>query len=81
MPLIDKAVLTLSNGEHLTIETSPNHPQQQFIHEITRNETSYRKLFFTHEDLLTGGTIAYQLGIVPNPTKHDAEDFPFSLTK
>lgn len=81
MPLVDKAVLTLSNGEHLTIETSPNHPQQQFIHEITRNETSYRKLFFTHEDLLTGGTIAYQLGIVPTSKKRSKSDLPYSLSE
>ncbi len=29
MPLIDKAVLLLSNGKELTIEATPNRPQQR----------------------------------------------------
>lgn len=81
MPLIDKAVIRLSNGESLTIKTSPNYPQQQFIHEIKRNGTAYKKLFFTHQDLLEGGTISYKLGIVPNPLVHSKEELPYSLSK
>ena len=61
MPLIDKAVLLLSNGKELTIEATPNRPQQ-FIHKIKRMDKEYTKLYFTHQDLLKGGTISYQLG-------------------
>ena len=64
MPLIDKAVLLLSNGKELTIEATPNRPQQQFIHKIKRMDKEYTKLYFTHQDLLKGGTISYQLGII-----------------
>ncbi|MBF8808582.1 MAG: GH92 family glycosyl hydrolase [Enterococcus lacertideformus] len=80
MPLIDKAIITLSNGEHLRIEVDPNYPQQQFIHEIKRNGNSYKKLFFTHQDLLEGGTISYKLGIVPHRLVHSQENLPFSLS-
>ncbi|WP_165006180.1 MULTISPECIES: GH92 family glycosyl hydrolase [unclassified Enterococcus] len=80
LPLIDHAVLSLSNGNKLTIDASPNKPQQQFIHEIKRNGLEHTKLFFTHQDLSEGGTISYQLGIVPNPRKYREEDLPFSLS-
>ncbi|HGF7579453.1 GH92 family glycosyl hydrolase [Enterococcus faecium] len=80
MPLIDKAVLLLSNGKELTIEATPNRPQQQFIHKIKRMDKEYTKLYFTHQDLLKGGTISYQLGIIPHPKKYQAKDLPFSLS-
>lgn len=80
MPLFDKATLHLSNGHTLTIESSPNYPQQQFLHRVMRNEQEYTKLFYRHEDLMTGGTIFNQLGIVPNVKTYQQEDYPFSLS-
>lgn len=81
MPLVKKATLTLSNGEKLVIHATPNHSQQQFLHQTKRNDQDHQKLFFTHEDLMTGGQIDYQLGIVPNPRVYQAKDLPFSLSK
>ncbi|MHC5248773.1 GH92 family glycosyl hydrolase [Enterococcus sp. LJL90] len=81
MPLVKKAVMHLSNGQKLTISATPNQPQQQFIHQALRNNQPYQKLFFSHEDLMAGGDIQYQLGIVPNPQNYQAEDYPFSLTQ
>ncbi|MGM0216264.1 GH92 family glycosyl hydrolase [Enterococcus sp. AZ109] len=81
MPLIKKAVLTLSNGETLTITASPNQRQQLFLHETKRNHEVHQKLFFTHDDLMTGGKIDYHLGIVPNPQDYTINDLPFSLSK
>ncbi len=71
MPLVQTAEVKLSNGKQLTIQTSPNKVQQQFIHEIQLNqEKNILRLTFTHQELLNGGTLDYQLGIVPNPQKH-----------
>lgn len=81
MPLVKRAELSLSNGEKLIITASPSQRQQQFIHQTTRNNQLYQQLFFTHEDLMTGGQINYQLGIVPNPREYQAGDLPFSLSK
>ena len=80
MPLVKRAVLALSNGQTLTITAQPNQPQQQFIHQTTRNGMPHQPLFFTHEDLMTGGTIDYQLGIVPNPKDYQKNELPFSLS-
>ncbi|MDH6365182.1 putative alpha-1,2-mannosidase [Enterococcus sp. PF1-24] len=81
MPLLDKVTLKLSNGKDLSIESTPNKPQQQFIHEIKRNGETHHNLFFQHQDLMNGGEINYQLGIVPNSKKYTAEELPFSLSK
>ena len=78
MPLVSEATVHLSNGEKLVIKASPNYPQQQFLHETTRNNNVHRKLFFDHNDLMNGGTIHYQLGTVPTPRKVATNELPFS---
>lgn len=80
MPLVKNADIVLSNGNTLHIETSANHPQQLFINDIKRNDDSYSALFFNHDDLMSGGTISFDLGIVPNPKQYEKTDFPFSLS-
>ncbi|WP_130859471.1 GH92 family glycosyl hydrolase [Gracilibacillus phocaeensis] len=80
IPLFDKAALHLSNGETLTLTSSPNHPQQQFVEQIYRNEEAYTKLFLKHSDIMKGGTLHFDLGIVPHPRTYAKEDYPFSLS-
>lgn len=79
MPLVKKATIHLSNGNQLFIEAPRNKTQHQFIHKITRNNKDYTKLFFKHADLVDGGQIHFDLGIVPNPKNYKTSDLPFSL--
>lgn len=79
MPLFDQVKIHLGSGKTLTITATPNKPQQLFVEQITRDNASYDKLFFTHEDLLQGGQIDFKLGIVPHPKAHTAQELPFSL--
>ncbi|MGI6154326.1 MAG: alpha-mannosidase [Enterococcus sp.] len=81
MPLVSKATVHLSSGEKLEINTSPNYPQQQFLHEVKLNNEKHTPLFFKHEDLIKGASIQYQLGTVPTPRKLTNADLPFSLSK
>lgn len=80
MPLVKKATLKLASGHTLIIQATPNQPQHLFIQETTFNDAPHGKLYFTHEELLAGGVIDFQLGIVPHPKDHDATELPFSLT-
>ncbi|MGX7245016.1 GH92 family glycosyl hydrolase [Enterococcus quebecensis] len=79
MPLFDKAVIHLSNGETLTITASPNKEQQQFVDHICSNGKIHEELFFTHEQLMHGGTIDFTLGIVPRPRMISQTQLPFSM--
>ena len=81
MPLVKHATLHLSNGKTLTINATPNMPQQQFISSIKRNGEPVEPLYFDYSDLLTGGDIDFTLGIVPQPKNYPASALPFSLTK
>lgn len=81
IPLFDQVVLTLSNGNQLTIQASPNQPQQQFVHHVSRDGHTYEKLYFTHQDLLKGGTINYHLGIVPSTKTYSEDSLPYSLNR
>lgn len=80
MPIFDKAVLHLSNGQTLKITTETNHTQHQFIDKIFLNKQIYRNLFFKHEELMKGGQLHFNLGIVPHPRKYQLENYPFSLS-
>lgn len=80
MPLFDNVTLHLSNGKDLELSAGPNYPQQQFIHEVKRNGQMHEALFFTHEDLLSGGTIDFHLGTVPRPRTYRTDQLPFSLS-
>lgn len=79
MPLFDKAVIHLSNGETLTISSGPNQEQQQFIDHIYYNDSSHESLVFEHESLMKGGKIKFTLGIVPRPKNYENEQLPFSI--
>ncbi|EOL50395.1 GH92 family glycosyl hydrolase [Enterococcus caccae] len=79
IPLFDKTVLHLSNGETLTISTSPNQDQQQFIDHIRYNDALHESLVFEHDSLMNGGTIDFTLGTVPRPRKRKEEQLPFSI--
>jgi putative alpha-1,2-mannosidase len=81
MPLVESAMIHLSNGQTLTIKTSANHPQQQFIQAVKRDGLAHTKLYFDHADLMSGGEIDISLGIVPKHQNYDKTDYPFSLTK
>lgn len=81
MPLFDKVILHLSNGKDLTIITTPNHAQQQFVDHLYVNGKEYEALFLTYEILMQGGTLDFNLGIVPRPKNYSKKQLPFSLEK
>lgn len=79
MPLFDKAIIHLSNGETLTVTASPNHEQQQFVDQIRYNGSLHKRLVFDHKSLMEGGLIDFTLGIVPRPKHYEADQLPFSI--
>jgi predicted alpha-1,2-mannosidase len=80
IPLFDEAVLSLSNGKKLRIQSTPNRPQQQFIQSVQLNDNTHERMFFTHKELTADTTIHFNLGIVPRRKDWSAEAYPFSIT-
>ncbi|MFD1430256.1 GH92 family glycosyl hydrolase [Lacticaseibacillus mingshuiensis] len=81
MPLYDQIIVHLANGKDLTLTTTQNLPQHQFIDHLEVNGEAYHKPYITHETLMNGGNIDYTLGLVPNPDNFDPDEVPYSLTK
>ncbi|SJZ63916.1 alpha-1,2-mannosidase, putative [Pilibacter termitis] len=66
IPLFDKAEVTLSNNETLRIQTTPNEVQHQFVIGKRKNGKEYKANTLQHDEVMKGGTLEIQLGILPN---------------
>ncbi|WP_312497407.1 GH92 family glycosyl hydrolase [Enterococcus sp.] len=80
MPLFDQATIKLSSGKILTIQSTPNKPQQLFVDAVTLNHAPVDKMFFTHQELIAGGSIDFKLGVVPRSRTWSKDAYPFSLS-
>ncbi|WP_314209037.1 GH92 family glycosyl hydrolase [Vagococcus salmoninarum] len=80
IPLFDEAVIHLGNGQQLTIKTQGNHRHANFVTNIQRNSEDYQPLFFTHDDLMTGGKLDFQLGLAPTEREYTNQQKPASLS-
>ena len=65
-PLFDRAVLNLPNGKTFAITAKNNGPQQHFIQSATLNGKDFDRTFFSHQTLVTGGEISFQMDAAPN---------------
>lgn len=81
MPLYDRVQISLPKGKELTIQTNPNEDYNLFLKAVTVNGKANPHLYLTHEELVKGGSIEFELGNVPVSRDYVTEDLPFSLTK
>ena len=65
-PLFAKATLHLHNGKTFTIIASHNMPQEYYIQSATLNGDPFDKIFITHDQIMNGGEIKFQMGSAPN---------------
>ena len=79
-PLFEKVQLELPNGKTLTIE-APGADESEYIQKTTWNGKTWGKSFFTHDELLNGGNIGFDMGPAPNKKLWNSpESFPSSVT-
>jgi predicted alpha-1,2-mannosidase len=65
-PLFDKATLHLANGKTFTIIAKNNGPQKPYIQSATLNGDSFDKTFISHNQILNGGELEFEMGSAPN---------------
>ncbi len=65
-PLFDKAEISLENGKKFTIQTTDNSPENIYVQKVSLNGAPVEKPFFTHNDILKGGTLVIDMG--PDPS-------------
>ena len=80
-PLFKSLKLNLANGKTLTITADKADWENPYVQTMKVNGKKYTKNYLTHEQLLKGGKIQYQMGNQPNKTRGvNAEDRPYSLS-
>lgn len=65
-PLFGSVTLHLENGHDFTISTRGNSPTNRYVKGARLNGKPLRSLFFTHEDIVSGGTL--EIDMAPQPT-------------
>jgi predicted alpha-1,2-mannosidase len=61
-PLFDRATLKLANGKTFTISTKGNGWQEYYIRSATLNDETLDKSYFSHQNILKGGELAFTMG-------------------
>jgi predicted alpha-1,2-mannosidase len=67
-PLFDRASVHLGEGRVLTIATVGNGPDKPYIQSVTWNGKAYSRSWFSHADIVQGGTFVFQMGGSPEPS-------------
>jgi predicted alpha-1,2-mannosidase len=65
-PVFEKAEIKLSNGKVFTVIAKNNTSENKYIHSAKLNGNPILKPFFTHDDILNGGTLEFEMADSPN---------------
>ena len=65
-PVLDRSEITMPNGKVFTIVAKNNSKQTPYIKSIRLNGKPYNKLYITHNDMLQGGTLEFEMSDKPN---------------
>lgn len=81
-PLFKKVTLNMDNGKKLMIEAPRNNDQNVYIQTASLRGVPYENNYITHENLLKGGKLVFNLGPKPNQKRGiQSSNFPYSMTK
>ena len=65
-PLFNQAVLNPPNGKSFTILARNNNSQEYYIRSAMLNGETYDKTYISHDDLVKGGELSFQMSSQPN---------------
>jgi predicted alpha-1,2-mannosidase len=81
-PLFKKITLNLDNGKKLSIEAPANNDQNVYIQSASLRGKPFNNNYITHDDLLKGGKLIFNMGIKPNLKRGVLPvNFPYSITQ
>lgn len=65
-PIFDKVSIHLENGKTFTVEANNVSPTNIYIQSAKLNGEPLNKSWFTHDDILSGSKLVFEMGAVPN---------------
>lgn len=78
-PLFKSAKLHLENGKTITIKADNNQLDNRYIKEMKVNGKSQTRNFLTHDQLIKGANIQFQMSPVPNKQRGTTEKMYLTL--
>jgi len=80
-PLFESATLMLENGNRVTIEARGNRAQSRYLRNATVNGKAYTKNWLSHQELMQGANIVFEMSDTPNEQRGVSEqDVPYSFS-
>jgi len=65
-PIFDRATLRVAEGKTFTITARNNGPQRPYINGATLNGVPLDKVYLTHEQLVKGGEVVFEMNSAPD---------------
>lgn len=65
-PIFKEAKINLENGKSFVVRAENVSAKNIYIQSVALNGKPHKKSFFTHEDLMRGGVLAFRMGVEPN---------------
>ena len=72
-PLFDEVVIHLSNGKDFTVLARNNSKVNMYVQGASLNGKQLDAPFFSHEDILQGSTLEFEMGSTPHKGMWPAE--------
>ncbi len=65
-PIFDKVTIHLENGKDFTVRANQVSSENKYIQSCTLNGKPYTKSWFSHDDILNGSELVFEMGRIPN---------------
>ena len=80
-PLFKKISLTFENGKIFEMTAPQNNSDNVYINKISFNGKVYNKNYITHNEVINGGKLEFDMGKTPNKSLGTSpESFPYSFS-
>ena len=73
-PLFDKASIKLESGKHFRVIAESNSKKNKYIQSVTLNGKPLKKTYITHDQIMRGGELVFEMGSKPNKEYGTKED-------
>ena len=81
-PYLPELKVRLGNGKTLEIKAPGVSDENRYVQKVSFNGQDISKLYLTHEELMQGGELVFEMGPQPNLSRGlNAKDKPYSLTE
>ena len=65
-PIFDEAVIQLENDNSFSLEAENNSKENKYIQSATLNGKDFNRTWISHEEIMNGGTLVFEMGPQPN---------------